>query len=330
MKEKIIQAIKNFDIGSLNEFLDDDKPYQDAPKSLFLERLEKKFNRAKQDNCHSFDDVFFGICGSCNKGCEGITFLSETGYYLDLFIESKNGIRVDDMYVCNMLTNFTDLEKINDLGFSFYKDEEVGFKESVEYLSMKIQYQSMLSELTQLPYQIALHELVDWINKYQGLEMEINSMNLFDRMDNKLYSHVFSLFSSLSNSILLEKRSEHAINALIDYHQYDNERDKVIWSFKNKEDEYNSIYFENKSTVNGKTFVNFSCSEFKFKIDITGFEYVLDYFIILCQLNDHLLDKYKPAKKYFDDAPHGRLEYSLENYLTINNIYLDVIEKFKG
>ena len=80
--DEIIQAIKSFDIASLKELLDDDTPYQDVSKALFLQKLEKKFKQAKSDDCHSFDNVFFGICESCNKGCEGMTFLSNSGYYL--------------------------------------------------------------------------------------------------------------------------------------------------------------------------------------------------------------------------------------------------------
>lgn len=157
----ITQAIKNFDIDSLNELLDDNKPYQDVPKTVFIEKLEKKFKQAISDDCHSFDDVFFGICESCNKGCEGMTFLSNSGYYLDLFIESKDGETADDIYVCNKLTNFTDLEKSMDLGFSFYKDEHLLFKPSTEYTLIKQQYQLLKTESKNIRSPILYDELVN-------------------------------------------------------------------------------------------------------------------------------------------------------------------------
>lgn len=73
-------------------------------KSLFLEKFEKEFESAKEDGYYSFIDVFFGRCGSCNKGCEGVTFCSNSLYYLDLFFEGDDE-SVTDIYVCDKLTN---------------------------------------------------------------------------------------------------------------------------------------------------------------------------------------------------------------------------------
>ena len=68
MKKQIIEAIKNFDTHALKQLLDDTKSYMNVSKAQFIGALETEFEEAKIEGCFAFDDVFFGICGSCNKG----------------------------------------------------------------------------------------------------------------------------------------------------------------------------------------------------------------------------------------------------------------------
>jgi hypothetical protein len=42
--------------------------------------------------------VFFGICDSCNQGCDGMTFFTNSVHYPDFFIESKDSETLDDFY----------------------------------------------------------------------------------------------------------------------------------------------------------------------------------------------------------------------------------------
>lgn len=325
---QVIQAIKNFDIKMLESLLEDDKSYMDVTKETFIRRIEELIDFASRGDCYSFDDVFFGVCGSCNKGCEAITFFSNTGHYLDLFIESKDESAVDDIYVCNKLTNFIDLEKTFNLGFSFDKDEHVDYIPSKEYIILKQQYEQLNFELNQFPTEIVLTDLVAWYNGYKYAREFIQEMDLFERLNYKLYGEALSTFHDIDNLVSLENRSDHATNALLDYHSYNSERAKVIWFFENETDHYSSIYFENLCVQDRRTYVVYKCREFNFKVDITGFEYVLDYFQSLDRLYDDLMAKYEPTQIHYDEGPEGGLEYSLENYLRIHGKFLDVIKKY--
>ena len=215
MRDKIIYSIKNFDIEALNKLLDDDKPYMDVSKSLFLQKLAKKFKIAKEDGCHSFDDVFFGICGSCNKGCEGMTFFSESGHYLDLFIESKNDTVVDDIYVCNKLTNFTDLEKTNCLNFTFCHDEKVTFKPSNDYILVEKQYYSMANDIKEMQDPIKLDDFADWYDDYSFIKNFLGKLGVFECFDYKLYDKANNLIFDINSIINIKSINDQAAEALI-------------------------------------------------------------------------------------------------------------------
>lgn len=329
MIEKIIYAIKNFDIDSLKELLDDNKSYQDVPKAIFIEKLEKKFNQARRDDCYHFDDVFFGICESCNKGCEGMTFLSNTGYYLDLFIESKDDITVDDIYVCNKLTNFTELDKTMDLGFSFYRDEHLLFEPSIEYSLIKQQYELLKSDLKNIKSPILYNKLLISYSDYNYLTTTINRLGPFAGFDYKLYGKASSLVSQFDNILKLKAKVEAATEALIDYHIAKTEREQLIWFYENKHNQYSTSHFDLTKGLPKDSIVTYNSSTLKLKIDISGYEYVLDYFQKIDTLRDNLMEKYKPLPKHFEQSEAGRVEYSLENHLLLHNKHLDIIEKYR-
>lgn len=324
----ITQAIKDFDIASLKELLDDDKPYQDVSKSLFLEKLEKKFNQAKRDDCHSFDDVFFGICGSCNKGCEGMTFLSNSGYYLDLFIESKDNKTADDIYVCNKLTNFTDLDKSMDLGFSFYKDEHLDFKPCNEYSLIKQQYKLLKIESKAIKSPIHFNELIKWYRNFDYIINTIDQLGPFACFDYKLYGKAFNLVSQFESLFKLKSKAEQATEALINYHIAKTEREQLIWFYQNQNNHYGTVYFELSENWRKNSIVTYKSNVLKLQIDISGYEYVMDYLEKLDALYDHLMEKYKPLREHFEQSETGGIEYSLENHLRLHNKHLDIIERF--
>ncbi|ADY30194.1 hypothetical protein Celly_2377 [Cellulophaga lytica DSM 7489] len=326
---EITQAIKNFDIAALKELLDDNKPYQDVPKSLFLEKLEKKFNQARRDDCHSFDDVFFGICESCNKGCEGMTFLSNSGYYLDLFIESKDEEFADDIYVCNKLTNFTDLEKSIDLGFSFRKDEYYNFKPTSKYLIIKKEYNELLNQISEIEKPIKVDKLLNWYyNNFNYLSETINGFGPFECFDYNLYNDAYSLVSKVERVFEITQVKEQAIESLVDYHNSSTERERLIWFFKNQENLYGSIYFEFSEKWKTDSIIFYEQEQVELELDITGYEYVIDYFLILDNLYDELIEKYKPIPVHFEGSKNGSIECSLENYLRLRNKYIDVVKKY--
>ena len=328
MKEKIIQAIKNFDIAALKKLLEDDKPYQDVNKTLFLEKLETKFNRAKRDDCYSFDDLFFGICGSCNKGCEGITFLSNTGYYLDLYIESKDGIMVEDIYVCNKLTNFTSLEKTMDLGFQFYKDQKVLFNPSSDYIFISDQYQLITNELELIEEAISFKDLLQLIHRFDNLFSELNKLDPLSIFFYELYRKANRLKSDVDKILWLELFKQDAIDGLINYQVAKTEREQLIWFYQNQKNHEKIIYADIPSDWQSDSIATYMIHDKELFIDISGHEFVLDYLQKLQRFHDDIVEKYRPTPEHFKQSRTKGIELSLENHLRLHNMYLDVVEKY--
>lgn len=325
----IITAIRNFDITELYEILDDNIRYMNVTKKLFLGKLGTKIAQAKRDDCHSFDDVFFGICGSCNKGCEGMTFLSNSGHYLDLFIESKDGETADDIYVCNKLTNFIDLEKGVDLGFSFGVDEKYDFEPDAEFLILKEQYELLLTEVSKLDGIIKLDDLNNWyFNNYEYLSKTIKSLDPFECLAYDVYNKAANLTSQIERVFKLSKAATQASESLIDYQFCISEKQKVIWFFQNQKYHYGAIYDILSDDWRTNSTINYEQDPISFILDISGYEYVLDYFIILDNLYDELMEKYKPLPEHFEASESGSIEYSLENYLRLHNKHLDIVKEY--
>ncbi|SDZ92766.1 hypothetical protein [Bizionia paragorgiae] len=323
MKKQIIEAIKNFDTHALKQLLDDTKSYMNVSKAQFIGALESEFEEAKKEGCFAFDDVFFGICGSCNKGCEGMTFYSNTGYFLDLFIESDSEGDVKDMYICNQLSNFTDLKKSFDLSFHFCKDQEVNFKPSKEYLQIKSLFEDFKIALSRFEDGVPLDKLVACLEDYNYLEKFITDLGPFAWMGVKLYEQVSESVYDIKRVALLKSQAEHAIEALIDYQKIASERDSVLWYFEKESDAYRLIGFTKTEKPH---IISYSSDSLKIDIDISGYEYVVDYFYKIDALYNELMKKYKPLPEHYKA---GRIEDSLERFLELHNKYLDIVEWFR-
>lgn len=123
-KAQVIEAIRNLDINKLEEILTPDRTYMNVSKELFLRTLAERFESIAKEGCSKFDDVFPGVCQGCCKGCDTTTFISDTGIYFDLLIQ---GEEVTDIFVCNHLTNFIELDKKKDLDLFFFPEDKIDF-----------------------------------------------------------------------------------------------------------------------------------------------------------------------------------------------------------
>ena len=78
-----------------------------------------------------------------------------------------------------------------------------------------------------------------------------------------------------------------------------------------------------------KNFLNFKSKRIEFTIDISGYEYVIDYFRKIDVLYQQLMEIYSPLPEHFDQFPSGSVEGNLERFLELHNIHLDLVEKYK-
>lgn len=329
MKDQIINAIKNFDINKLDNLLDDTKPYMDVSKSLFLRTLAKKFESAKEGGCHSFDDVLFGVCKSANSVNDGMTFISNFGYYLDIYLEEKND-SVSDIRVCKKMFNFIDVIKVYNLGFCFNRDELIHFKPDWKYSFIEREYTLLLKDIALAPATITLDELVNWYEGYSKMTTILQEIGFFRSMYYTLYNAAYSLISDFENIIKLKSRAYHAIDALISYQKAANEREKLIWLYENKIDRSSTVYFYLPQDFKNNSFVTYKSRKLNLHIDISGYEYVMDYFLKIDNFYEELMKKYEPLSEHFQQSETGSITCSLESFLKLHNKHQDIVEKYGG
>lgn len=94
----------------------------------------------------------------------------------------------------------------------------------------------------------------------------------------------------------------------------------MIWFFENQQNHYSTIYFKFPKNWKVNSCVIYKANNIELIIDISGYEYVMDYFIKLDNLYDKLMEKYKPLPEHFEQSESGSIEYSLENHLRLHNI----------
>lgn len=328
-RSKIINAIKNLDINQLDTLLDDGKSYMQVSKLQFLERLAKSFEAVREEGYNAFDDVFFGASRSCYKKGEGMTFITNQGFYLDLYIEEKNGA-VNDIYVCHDLVNFIELDKEYDLGFCFYHDEKIGFIPNLDYLAIRDEYNQLLAEIELLKPSTNLDGLERLYPTYQKLEKLLDKFGLFIAFEYRLYSKAYNLIMEIEDLFQIKAKEHIAIDAIIDLQKAKTEREKLIWYFKNRKESLCLSHISIPNDLKIDPFITYTSKCLNIDIDVSGYEYVLDYFKHLNELYHEFMEKYKPLPEHLEQASNGSVQYKLESFLRLQNKYIDIVDKYGG
>lgn len=324
-RSQITQDIKALDIELLDVLLDDDRTYMEVSKTQFLDKLKEKFEIMKEAGHHSFDDVFFGVCQGCQKGCEGMTFLSDAGYYIEILIKEEKGAVVD-VRICYDVVNFVPLEKTIDLRFEFPIDDCVNFVSHERYRRIEQECKTIIEEASLLASPIKLEDYVAWYTRFYWFRDTISSMDWMEIMDFRLYANAFLLLEDIKSVAAVKTKELEAIDILIDYHEAKTERDQLIWFFENIED-----FQRLTSIVIPQDFDSHSCIKAQIRdqtirVDISGYEHVLDYFKKIDSIYNYFLDKYQPLPEHLKEDHHLSFK-NLEVYLRLHNVHMDIVER---
>ena len=223
-------------INLLDILLDDDKPYMDVPKPLLLEQLNLEFNKLKKKGINEFLKVSKGSCADCFNGCGGFTFLTKNNDFLDLLFIEKNN-EIVDLFLCSTFNNEEQLEKKNNIYFSFKEDEKVTFNPSPELIIKLQRVKRSITEFEKFQNTITgIEEFVIWLDRAKEL---FSSIGLKEKWD----YNSFGLFNSIYVNV-------EYINNLISYHsiaimalkifkniEKDNETEIIDWLIKYEENE---------------------------------------------------------------------------------------------
>lgn len=102
----VIYFLQQLDIEMIDSILDSHRTYQDFYKHVFINKLGHALDQFINSG-DTYLNCYSGFCNSeiCNYQCKGFSFVgNHSGKYLDLIIDSKDGV-VQDMYECNVFRN---------------------------------------------------------------------------------------------------------------------------------------------------------------------------------------------------------------------------------
>lgn len=322
-KQIIINAIKEMDIHKLGELLDDNRPYMDVPKSLFLSKLKIQFDRCEKNEITSFDKLVSGVCASCNKGCEGYSFITKDNQALDLFFEEEND-EVTDVYLCNKLETEDNISPKHQMYFSFYEDEKVTFKPSVDFLIKKQKIENAITEFEQFKDRfVFIEEIGHWKNKHQELIKEFDFPSFFVEKRYLAFKPFRGLCDNIRYVIDHLEKYKFAMQALSELEATENEKELVYWLLTYDFSYLSDYGFERLDDWEQSGLI--TLKEYpSIIIDCSGYIESLQFSFIYRKYHDELIEKYNPTKEHFEKS-NGSIEYSLENHLRIHEMYLDIL-----
>ena len=326
-KEIIINAIKEMDIEKLEQLLDDNRPYMDVPKSLFLDKLKIQFDKCKKNEVTSFDKLVSGVCASCNKGCKGYSFVTKDNHTLDLFFEEENE-EVTDVYLCNKLEVKEKISPNYQMYFNFYEDEKVTFKPSVDFLIKKQNIENAITEFEQFKDRfVFIEEIGYWKNKHLELVNEFAAPFFFREERYLLFEPFSGLCSNLRNVIEHIEKHKFAIQALSELEATENEEELVYWLFTYEWGHLSDYGFERLHGWEQNGLI--TLKEYpSIIIDCSGYIESLQFSFLYSKHHDDLVEKYNPTKEHFEKSSGG-IEYSLESHLRIHGMYLGILPEKK-
>lgn len=327
MKSQIIQAIKALDIDQLDDLLDADRNYMQVSKAQLLDKLKKQFSIMKKAGYHAFDDVFFGVWQGYQKEYKGMTFLSDAGYYLEVLIKEEEGAVVD-VRICYDLVNFIPLEKTINLWFRFTKDEIVDFLPHEHYRTIEQKYDSILEDVSLFPSPIKLDDFIARYECHRWFNVLMAELDLGDFYDFSLYVNAIEVMLEIENVLAFKAEEYAVIDTLIDFHQVKTERDQLIWLFENFDN-----HLRMESIVVPQDFESHSCIQAKIndqtiRVDISGYEHVLDYFQKIDTIHNYFLDKYKPVPEHLKQNQNLQRIKDLKIFLRLHNAHIDIVERY--
>ncbi len=321
-KQKLIEAFQSLDFEALQNLLDDNRSYMDVSKDLFLSTLKQKID--EYEDLKSYENVVEGTCNHCNKGCKAYKFKAENLPSLPLYFVEKDG-KVTDIYLCNALREDKPDEHDWDIHFSFYEEEKLAFKPSIEHLIILQRVEKAVEEFNNLEKMglVPIDEVVYWYNKCKLLARELELDNPFVGIKYKAYKHINFLYSEVSNLVHNFTKKDLAKNALDAYRKINTENEKSIikWLLEND----NNYFFDLKKTDNWeKTGFLILETNPNLLVDCNG--YLDGFFLseIYSNLLDEIMEKYQPTNEHFEQN-RGSVEYSLKSYLKLHNKYLDLL-----
>ena len=298
----------------LDVLLNDDQPYQDVPKDMFVNELKRYFSEMKNSNYSKFDyKAYKGVCQNCSKGKTGYSFANSEGHsFMSLvFEESENDY--SDIYNCgSFCTEGKEVEE-EMTGISFYKDDEVTYipsaknildekrcKTAFAELRSEIETEGILSKKFYIPWTEKFGDLDDVSEAFTGESFRYKSKV-------KKPLHTLKYYSKIVERESLAKKywigflkipivtKENIISWLIDC---DREFEFLKYGFADTTN-FKSGYFEDSGL----------------KIDLQEFYYYQNIAVILNKYFEWIPDARSWASMIVEDEKNEEFPFYFAHYL---------------
>ena len=317
-KEAIIKYITEMNTDMLSLILDDNKSYMDVPKETFLVKLEKIFQRLKNQDINEFSGVLKGHCGGdCNNGCGGFTFLTSDNQSLDIIFEEENS-EIKDLYTCAIFINDEKIEDKNEIYMSFYDDEKTDYVPTSRQLLLQKQIEIAFSEFNKFRNNITdLEVFCNWNSQINNL---YENINIYERLNLKFIEPLSDLVVKNLDIQELITSYPFAKRAMKEFKSLDilNETELIEWVLKYEE---NDLSFGDYKKVNNWEQNNLILHSLDTSIVLNCTKYAasLHFSELHQKYYWELFEKYKITSKQFNEAKvhTADLQYNLMTFLKI-------------
>lgn len=278
-----IDAVREYfsrmDLEMLDLVLEDAQYYSGVPKSEFLKRLDAIFEQFRNSGDKQLN-IYRGICGDCRNACRGYTISGpESGHYINLLFEERNGVVVNICDCCNML-NQQDFVKTRRLTLDIDSESAEELPKDEDYLDLLANCRLALSEFDQfreIPVMIRLINL--WLLRHRELFEDCLPWFMY-----QAHFPFFELYRKLKHvsKIHLNKNILQAeylsLNRILDSGRH-REEEVLSWLLRNErfgrsEDGNICMFSEEEDFVNGKILLS---SVPLIYLDESEFRIIYDY-----------------------------------------------------
>lgn len=177
-KSQVLKAISEMNVSMLEVVLEENNTYQDADKSVFIDKISNVFDSLKAEkNTHL--DPSYGSCDSeicTNRGCNGVAFVgNKSGSSLNLIlVEGDNDYK--DIYSCsNFKTKDKSITITKNYSLDIKADEKANFNPPNDKLKIFDDCKTAFSDIAKLKKEFDSKVVLNWVEKHSWLFNEIRT-----------------------------------------------------------------------------------------------------------------------------------------------------------
>lgn len=217
----IIKAFQDLDAEMLDLLLDENQPYQEVSKDIFVTEVRKLFSNFREDENLNCDlKKIPGECDGCNKGQKGFAFVNKDNLALmELLFEEEDGKIIDICPCSSFKAEGKEYDRIY-RKFSFYEEDKVNFKPNFKYYQDAALAQKGVEEIeSEIKSQgiLSAKFCQTWFDKYRQFE---DVSEIFTGKAYKFKREINLYLDKLESFYEMIKREESAKNLLKEFFSF--------------------------------------------------------------------------------------------------------------